>query len=127
MRMDAPGAFDWARCRWPLSERTPLPEVGQPGLWHPDKHTEGKPCTVLEVNMQPPTARQIAAGDVDWHVWRFRVDNPLQGPVVDDEGVRIVELVDDPWPDLLLKVDGMSSHVITREARLEGSAGWRPL
>lgn len=80
---------------------------------------------VLRVDMDAPT--HTRAGDpIDWNVWRYVVHDPARGPVeVDEIGNRAVELVDDPWPNVLLEtIEGAKLRTETREARVPGSPGW---
>lgn len=77
-------------------------------------------ATVLEVTHHDPEG-------VDWNCWRVRTNPETATPIYDDDGNVILDPHPDAWPTLLLKVDGQASHVVTREARLPGSAGWLPL
>jgi hypothetical protein len=112
--LDGPAGPDdgvWARCR-PARHRTPLPERGQ-RVWY--RHRRGWPLTDAEVmRIDPP-----ASGD--FNVYRFVLD-PHTGQPVMVNGERVMELVDDPWPDVVLSTD--YGCLATKEARLPESAGY---
>lgn len=114
----------WARKR-PVSARTAPPGVGETvGL----RLAPAGPVVrakVLRVDMVIP-ADTRAGVSIDWNVWRYVVKNPVRGPVeLDAAGNRAVELVDDPWPSVLVEtLDGPKIRTETREARLPGSPGW---
>lgn len=109
-----PEMVTWARCR-PPAQRTPMPEKGQ-RVWY--RHNHHGPLSVAEVE------RVDLARQDDYGVWRFCVD-PHTGKPVEREGVPLMELVDDPWPDVWLRTDW--GRVVTRESRIDGSAGWLPM
>lgn len=103
---------DWMRCR-PPAWRTSLPEPGQRVRY---RHNHGESvvsATILEVNMSDPG---------DYGVWRFVLDAARRPLEVD--GKRVMELVDDPWPTVIL--DTPFGRIMTRESRISGSAGWLP-
>lgn len=103
----------WAKCR-PADERTRLPVAGQ-RVWY--RHDPGGPLVVAQIERVDMETR------TDWNVWRQKVDS--QQRAVEVKGERVMEMVDDPWPDVYLRMPwGM---VVTREARIEGSAGWLPM
>ena len=110
----------WARKR-PVGLRTPIPEVGQVVDYRHDLNGPVVPARVLAVLLDDGT---------DPNVWRVKIDESstehLRAPVLDENGNYVMELVDDPWPDVRLKVEGHAGHAITREARLPGSTGWLP-
>jgi hypothetical protein len=100
----------WARCR-PPRHRTRLPEVNE-RVWY--RHRPGGPLTDAEViRIDPP-----ASGD--FNVFRFVLDENRVPVTVG--GQRVIELVDDPWPDVILSTD--YGCLATKEARLPGSAGY---
>jgi len=107
----------WARCR-PLARRTVLPAVGARVGYRKDAHGPIIPATVVSVDL---------GNRADPNVWRYRVLDPTKGPELDELGQRVMELVDDPWPDVVLHLDGMPGVHPTREARLPGSPGWLPM
>ena len=80
---------------------------------------------VLRVDMGTPVDTR-AGVSIDWNVWRYVVRDPAAGPIeLDEVGNRAVELVDDPWPSVLLEtLDGPKIRTECREARLPGSPGW---
>jgi len=105
----------WARCR-PPADRPPLPAPGDEVWFRADAHGPLVPATVLEI---------LIGNQQDLSVWRYVVHDPAAGPVLDGEGRPLMELVDDPWPDVVLRV-GASRHA-TKEARIAGSPGWLPM
>ena len=107
-----PELVAWARCR-PSHERTPLPRCGH-RVWY--RHDHHGTVTVAEVE------RVDMSNKDDYGVWRFVLDN---GQPVLVAGQRVMELVEDPWPDVWLRTDW--GRVVTREARIPGSAGWLPM
>lgn len=102
-----------ARCR-PPERRTPIPSVGQ-RVWY--RHDAHGPLTEAEIYHIDTSNQQ------DYGVWRFVIDPMTNGPV-EVGGRRVMELVDDPWPDVWLNTAW--GRVATREARIEGSPGWLP-
>lgn len=106
----------WARCR-PPAARARLPEVGERVLYRAMAHGPTMGAEVTAVDMDN---RQ------DLNVWRFVVDpqDPSRGPRRNASGDYVMELVDDPWPDATLRIDGVSGLHVCREARLAGSPGW---
>ena len=106
----------WARCR-PPEMRTPLPRVGELVLYRKDAHGPAAPAEIVAVDME---------NDQDWNVWRFKLDpnDSKRAPVEDALGRRVMELVDDPWPDVMLKIKDVPGLHVCREARLAGSPGW---
>lgn len=109
-----PEMVAWARCR-PERDRTPMPEPGA-RVWY--RHDHRGPLTVAEVE------KVDLSNQDDYGVWRVVVD-PDSGKPVEVAGARLMELVDDPWPDVWLRTDW--GRVVTRESRIEGSAGWLPM
>lgn len=115
----------WARCR-PPSDRVPMCSVGDVVGWREVVRGPVVRATVVEigpVNYDDPT------------VWRFVVPNPSRGPLLDDAGERLRELVPDPWFEVKLLArrmvgsppkEGAAVYVWTKEARLPGSPGWLP-
>lgn len=114
----------WARCR-PLIARTELPVMGEILGWRALASGPTVRARVLTVDLDPPTDTR-AGSTIDSNVWRYVVHDPQAGPVMRDAlGNRAVELVEDPWPTVLLAtLDGPRLRVETREARLPGSPGW---
>jgi hypothetical protein len=108
----------WARWR-PQEHITPVPAVGDRVLYRAHDWADPVGATVLE------EVDDSGLGTPDWNCWRVRVTNGV--PHYDGAGEMILDAHPDRWPTLLLKVDGQASHVVTREARLRGSAGWLPL
>lgn len=102
----------WARCR-PAAVRTPIPEAGD-RVWY--RHEHHGPVTTAEVE------RVDMSNTDDYGVWKFVLDG---GQPVMVGGQRLMELVDDPWPDVWLRTDW--GRVVTRESRIDGSAGWLPM
>lgn len=118
----------WARNR-PSSARTRIPAVGDVVGWRAQNYGPVTRCKVISVGMTIPADTRPGA-EIDWNVWRYvlKINDPHApaAPVaISERGDRAVELVDDPWPDLLLEtLDGPKLRTMTREARLPGSAGW---
>ncbi len=102
----------WARCR-PPRHRNPVPAPGDRVGY---RHNPGGPVS------QAVVERVDTSNQADFNVWRFVVDEHEQPVIVD--GRAVMELTDDPWPDVWLYTD--FGRVVTREARLPGSAGWLP-
>lgn len=105
-----PEQAQWARCR-PETERTPMPKPGQQG-WY--RHRPGGELT---------PARVVTVADDDQsdpNVYETLLDNAGVPVLID--GNRVMVMVDDPRPSLLLEtVYGM---IETREARLPDLPGW---
>lgn len=96
----------WARCR-PQAQRTPIPTVGQ-RIWYRHRpHGPLVPAVVERVDI---------SNHADHNVWTFAG--------ADGDGRPVMAMVDDPWPDVLVRAGQM--RVVTREARLDGSPGWLP-
>lgn len=98
----------------PPHERTKLPEPGQVVGYRHEPHGPVSQAQVIRVDM---------GNRQDWNVWKFATD-PRHGEnrPIEVNGKRVMVLVDDPWPDVYLRTD--YGHVVTREARAPGSAGW---
>lgn len=106
-----------ARCRTP-GRRTPRPEPGQ-AVWY--RHNAYGPLEEAEV-------LEVEDNEADPNTHRFVVRDPLKGPEVHPlTGVRLRELVDDPWWSVRLQVRDRPGHILTREARHDGSPGWLPM
>lgn len=107
-----PEQVQWARCR-PPEARTPIPKPGQ--LVH-----------YRHVHFGPLTTAQVLEVDVsnhgDFGVWRYVKDE--RGYPVQVGGQYAMEMVEDPWVDTYLATDW--GRIVTRESRIEGSAGWLP-
>jgi hypothetical protein len=117
----------WARNR-PAHARTPLPAVGDVVGWRTANYGPVTRAKVLSVGMDRPGDTRPGA-EIDWNVWRYMVvlgPNGSRRPYeISARGDRGIELIDDPWPDVLLEtLDGPKLRIVTREARLPGSAGW---
>ena len=114
----------WARQR-PPQARTPLPGRGDVVGLRLEPYGPVTRAKVLSVDMARPTDTRPGA-EINWNVWRYVVTNPARGPrIVSERGDRDVELVDDPWPDVVLEtLDGPKLRTVTREARIPGSPGW---
>lgn len=108
-----PEQVQWARCR-PIKQRTALPKVGQL-VWYRHEHLG----TVVEAEVY----KVDGSNRGDYNVWRFKVDQ-FGVPVEDALGQRVMEMVEDPWPDVYVKTPW--GNFVTREARIPGSAGWLP-
>lgn len=101
------------RCR-PAWLRTDLPRVGQEVQYRHDEYGPLVDATILLVEMENRR---------DPCVWRYVLDEAGRPVVL--AGVRIMEMVDDPWPSVRLQtVHNLT--VDTREARFPGSPGWLP-
>ena len=101
------------KCR-PAGQRTALPVVGQK-VWY--RHDAGGPLVLVTIERVDLESKQ------DWNVWRFKIGN--DNKPLEVKGVRQMEMVDDPWPDVYFRMPwGM---VVTREARVEGLPGWIPM
>lgn len=102
------------RCRSAFM-RTDLPYVGQQVKYRHEDYGPLVDAKILSVDME---------NRGDHNVWRYVLDaNRIP---VELHGVRVMELVDDPWPSVRLQtVKGFL--VDTREARFPGSPGWLPL
>jgi hypothetical protein len=120
--------INWARRR-PPGQRASKPAAGQiVGL----RLEAGGPvlrAQIVKVRDAPPADTRPGA-EIDWNVWRYtlRVGDrrkPAAPVEVDEAGNRAVELVDDPWWDVLAEtLEGPRMRVECREARLPGSPGW---
>lgn len=130
--------FSHARNR-PLSERPPLPKVGDQ-VWYrrydwchnPATGEVEEPELVVVVEVQDPDDTTLAChlpdiGMVrDLNLWHLVRDNLTGRPRVDEHGEWLYVHVADPWPWVRLRrPNGMLAE--TRESRLRGSAGWLPL
>lgn len=102
-----------ALCR-PPERRTAMPRAGQVVWYRHEPFGALQPVEVLEVDISNPA---------DTYVWRYAVDGNNWPVMVD--GKHVMELVDDPWPDVYLKTSW--GRIVTREARIEGSPGWLPM
>jgi hypothetical protein len=122
--------FGWARVR-PPADRVPLPVVGGRVFFRFDRFGDVHPAVVVEV---PDLARGWRWTDLepgedtpDAWVWQLIRDNATGAPVLDALGLPKVELLPDPQPVIVCRVEGRAGLHATREARLRGSAGWLPL
>lgn len=129
---------DRLRCR-PEGERRRPPQPGDVVGW---RRVQGGPverATVVSVDsMTDPHAHErdeFEPHGPDPAVWRVRKNPLTSAPVYGPLGEYLYELVDDPWPNVVLRTDpvrdgdsvkGRREFTITREARLPGSAGWLP-
>lgn len=102
-----------AICR-PPALRTPFPA---PGDWVWYRHDPFGALTEAEVESVD------ISNPRDQYVWRYAVD-PASRELIKVEGKSVMEMVDDPWPDVYLKTRW--GRIVTREARLNGSPGWLP-
>jgi len=102
-----------ARCRAPHL-RTAMPVAGTRVQY---RHNPHGPLTDAMIEHVDTSNKD------DYGVWRFVID-PASGAPVTAGGERLMELVDDPWPDVWLHTDW--GRLVTREARIEGSPGWLP-
>ncbi len=124
----------WATNR-PLSERPPLPSVGE-RVWYRrhewNRDAQGRevlPELAEVVEVQPVNDTSLVDHDPDigrtrdpnlWHLVRDAQGKPLR-----DAGQVRYAPVADPWPLVTLRrANGLIEQ--TREARLRGSAGWLP-
>lgn len=104
--------------RRPPGKRSPRPGLGQ-RVWY--RHNAHGPLELAEVV-------EVVVDETDPNTHRFVVGDPVKGPEVHPlTGVRMRELVDDPWWSVRLRVDGRPGITETREARLDGSPGWLPM
>ncbi len=105
-----------ARCR-PADDRTPMPQTGQRVWYRHDWHVPLSAAQIVRVDLE---------NREDWNVYRYVLDySHVERRPVEVDGKRVVEMVDDPWPDVVLRTDyGM---MVTREARIQGSPGWLPM
>ena len=101
------------RCRKPWL-RTNLPVAGQRVQYRHEEYGPLVDAEILRVDMENRR---------DPCVWKYVVQD---GRPVELSGVRVMELVDDPWPSVRLSVTGTSRIYDTREARFPGSPGWLP-
>lgn len=101
----------FVRCRPPWL-RTNLPHVGQRVKYRHEDYGELVDAEILAVDME---------NRHDPCVWRYVLDGN-RNPVT-LHGVRVMEVVDDPWPSVRL-VTTLAFVVDTREARFPGSPGW---
>lgn len=114
----------WARRR-PRSARTDPPGVGEIVGLRLAANGPVVRARVLRVDLDPPADTRPGA-EIDWNVWRYVVRDPTIGPIpLDAAGNRAVELVNDPWWNVVLvTLDGPALRTETRESRLPGSPGW---
>lgn len=103
----------WARHR-PPHQRTRIPRPGERVLYRHVPYGELSEAEVEEVD---------TSNMEDWNVYRVVVDE--SGRPVEIGGRRVTEMVEDPWPDLVLRTD--YGRLVTREARIDGSPGWLPM
>jgi hypothetical protein len=131
---------DALRCR-PEAERRKPPRPGDVVGW---RRVHGGPverATVVEVDsLTDPHAHENdahAPHGPDAAVWRVVTNPAAATPLYGADGGYLYELLPDPWPNVVLRVDpvrdeetnsvkGRTEFTITREARLPGSAGWLP-
>lgn len=106
-----PEQVAWARCR-PPHQRTPIPAPGQLVRYRHTHFGELSEARVESVEMSDPN---------DYGVWRYVLDG---GRPVLVGGKHVMEMVEDPWVDVILRTDW--GRLVTRESRIEGSAGWLP-
>lgn len=113
-----PAEINWARNR-PAQHRPPRPAPGDACLYRHDEWEEPVPARLIEW-LDVDNTR-------DPNLYRFHVDDrsPARPPVVDGAGRHVMVPVDDPWPKGLF--DTPYGRIVTREARVRGSAGWLPL
>lgn len=100
-----------AMCR-PREQRTPFPSAGQAVHYRHDPWGALSEATVEQVD----TSNQS-----DQFVWRHVLD-PVGGAPVKVDGRWLMEMIEDPWPDVYLLTRW--GRIVTREARIEGSPGW---
>jgi hypothetical protein len=110
-----PAEHAWAQRR-PRNMRPPIPAAGDAVFY---RHRHWGEVT---------RARVVDAQDLDdrddeylWHV----VCDASRAPIIDGAGRRVLKRAPDPWVSLHLATDW--GHLLTREARVRGSAGWLPL
>jgi hypothetical protein len=102
------------RCRPPWL-RTDLPIVGQRVHYRHEEYGPLVEAEILSVDME---------NRKDPCVWMYVLDDN-RNPV-ELHGIRVMELVPDPWPSVRLRVTGSNMCYDTREARFPGSPGWLP-
>lgn len=106
------------------SQRTDPPRVDEVLYWRAQAGGAVVRARVLRVDTERP-ADTRAGAQIDWNVWRYKLRGPGLAPREDALGNREIELVDDPWWNVLLvTLDGPKIWTETREARLPGGAGW---
>lgn len=101
------------RCRPPWL-RTDLPYAGQQVQYRHEEYGPLINAKILSVDME---------NRKDPCVWRYVLDD--EGRPVVLGNVRVMEMVDDPWPSVRLQAES-GLIVDTREARFPGSPGWLP-
>jgi hypothetical protein len=101
----------------PAGRRTPKPREGQHVWYRHDAFGPPEAATILE----------IEENEEDPSTHRYVVHDASTGPVQDDSGRFLRELVADPWWSVVLRVDASGLRVQTREARIEDSPGWLPM
>jgi len=102
------------RCR-PPHLRTNLPVEGQIVALRREEYGPVVLAEILSVDMENRR---------DPCVWQYVLDQN-RSPV-EIHGVRVMELVPDPWPSVHLRVLDSNRYYDTREARFPGSPGWLP-
>lgn len=103
------------RCRPPW-RRTDLPYVGQRVKYRHEEYGLLVDAEILSVDMENRR---------DPCVWCYIMDPALPGRPLEINGIRQMELVDDPWPSVRLATsEGFVCD--TRESRFPGSPGWLP-
>lgn len=126
--------LDWCRNRPAGVPRPPLPELGAIVGY---RAAQSGPVVAARVqaveSLADPWAHerdQFEPHGPDVAVWRVVVDGARR-PQYDllRPGSYRFELNDDPWPSVVLTVEpvdgkGARHHVVTKESRLPGSAGW---
>lgn len=106
--------LDWQKAR-PMPDRVPIPAVGDTVLVRLDAWAEPVEATVERVqpvdDLSDPHLASVVLDEFD--------------EVVMVEGKPVIELAEDPWVLVWLRVGPVRTH--TREARLRGVPGWLPL
>lgn len=130
-----PEEVDGLRCR-PLGRRTTPPRPGDVVGVRRIPHGPVVRAVVHEVDsLTDPWAHERDAFEPhgpDQNVWRV-VTNAARSPLLDAAGRYVHVLREDPWPNVVVTIEpddvtgkGARQHLVTREARRPGDAGWTP-
>lgn len=121
----------WQRNR-PAVHRVSPPRTGD-RVFFRLRRFEMNPCPAVVVDA-PDLERGWRWEDLepgqdtpDGWTWQLMRDNFTGAPRLDAMGLPRVQLLPDPQPVIVCRVEGLAGLQSAREARLRGSPGWLPL